>query len=163
VYTCTSAQVSTTAERDKLQFELQQTAQRLVSTESSLKSTQAAFEAADAHLSEATLKLHAATAEVAALKRRLDAAEAERAVLADELKATAAARAAAEKAVGELQPALASMTHSSRTAEEQLATCSVQVGVGVGVGVKDAIRPGKLYPDDEPWAVKAIRITALSG
>ena len=122
-----------------MQFELQQTSQRLVSSESCLQSTQAAFQAAESELTAATLKLNSATAEAASLKRRLEAAEAERGVLAEELKSTAAARAAAEKAVGELQPALAGMTESSTTAEEQLATCTVQVGgcgcVWVCVGV----------------------------
>jgi hypothetical protein len=28
----------------------------------------------------------------------------------------------------------------------------------VGLSSKAAIRPGKLYPDTEPWAVRAIRI-----
>jgi hypothetical protein len=32
-------------------------------------------------------------------------------------------------------------------------------GAGVRVESKAAIRPGKLYPDTEPWAERAIRIT----
>jgi hypothetical protein len=72
--------VTATADRDRLAFELQQTAQKLVSSHSSLLAAQAAFRVADSELTATTLQLHHTTAEAAARGRRLDAAVAESAV-----------------------------------------------------------------------------------
>jgi hypothetical protein len=76
----TTPQVTATADRDRLAFELQQTAQKLVSSHSSLLAAQAAFRVADSELTATTLQLHHTTAEAAARGRRLDAAVAESAV-----------------------------------------------------------------------------------